>query len=90
MHGTSADSESRGRGLFLGYAMRPFFALAGLFAVVSMAAWMVWLGVHFANGVVTAELGPLPMYLWHGHELLFGYIPAVIAGFLLTAVPTWK
>jgi uncharacterized protein involved in response to NO len=26
---------------------------------------------------------------WHAHEFLFGYLTAVIAGFLLTAVPNW-
>ena len=26
---------------------------------------------------------------WHVHELLFGYVPAVVAGFLLTAIPNW-
>ena len=26
---------------------------------------------------------------WHVHELVYGYVPAVIAGFLLTAVPNW-
>ncbi len=77
------------RGLFLGQGLRPFFCFAGLFAVIAMLSWIAWLGVHFANGVVTAVLGPLPMYLWHAHELVFGYIPAVLAGFLLTAVPNW-
>jgi uncharacterized protein involved in response to NO len=28
-------------------------------------------------------------YEWHVHELVFGYVPAVVAGFLLTAVPNW-
>jgi uncharacterized protein involved in response to NO len=26
---------------------------------------------------------------WHVHELLFGYVPAIVAGFLLTAIPNW-
>jgi uncharacterized protein involved in response to NO len=26
---------------------------------------------------------------WHVHELLYGFLPAVVAGFLLTAVPNW-
>jgi uncharacterized protein involved in response to NO len=26
---------------------------------------------------------------WHVHEMLFGYIAAVVTGFLLTAVPNW-
>ena len=27
--------------------------------------------------------------LWHAHEMLFGYLAAAIAGFLLTAIPNW-
>jgi len=26
---------------------------------------------------------------WHAHELAYGYVPAIVAGFLLTAVPNW-
>jgi uncharacterized protein involved in response to NO len=26
---------------------------------------------------------------WHAHEFLFGYLSAVVAGFLLTAIPNW-
>jgi len=36
--------------------------------------------------------GPVDYYGmvgWHGHEMLFGYAMAVIAGFLLTAVRNW-
>ena len=36
-----------------------------------------------------APFGSLPPHLWHGHEMLFGFIGAAIAGFLLTAVPSW-
>jgi uncharacterized protein involved in response to NO len=65
------------------YGFRPFFLLAGLYAVIAMAAW-VWI---YAQGL--APLGSLPPFLWHGHEMLFGFIGAAIAGFLLTAVPSW-
>lgn len=30
-----------------------------------------------------------PPTMWHAHEMLFGFITAAIAGFLLTAVPSW-
>ncbi|HEU0224909.1 MAG TPA: NnrS family protein, partial [Steroidobacteraceae bacterium] len=33
--------------------------------------------------------GTYPPVLWHGHEMLFGFVGAAIAGFLLTAVPSW-
>ncbi|MEE9344949.1 MAG: NnrS family protein, partial [Methylococcales bacterium] len=43
---------------------RPFFLLAGLFAVVSMLIWM-------ALYLLGADLLPakLPSMLWHGHEM---------------------
>jgi uncharacterized protein involved in response to NO len=62
---------------------RPFFLLAGLWAAVGMGAWLIflWWGVlpptAFAPGV------------WHAHEMLFGYVVAAVAGFLLTALPNW-
>jgi uncharacterized protein involved in response to NO len=61
---------------------RPFYLLAGLFAAVSVALWAAqysgWLPVPY-----------LEAPLWHGHEMLFGYTLAVVAGFLLTAVRNW-
>ena len=62
---------------------RAFFGLAPLYAVLAMLLWMaLWLG-H-------ADLAlPVAPSFWHGHEMLFGYTCAVLAGFLLTAVPNW-
>jgi uncharacterized protein involved in response to NO len=54
---------------------RPFFALAALDAIAGAAPWL-------------APAGPLSAG-WHGEELLFGAVPAVMAGFLLTALPRW-
>ncbi|MDP6377189.1 MAG: NnrS family protein [Pseudomonadales bacterium] len=62
---------------------RPFFLGAGVFACASMGAWMVAL-----RGVVVPADGVVPL-LWHGHELVFGYAAAVLAGFLFTALPNW-
>ncbi len=61
---------------------RPFYLLAGIFAALSIVLW------------VCQYTGQLPAaYLrspaWHGHEMLFGYTMAVVAGFLLTAVANW-
>jgi len=63
---------------------RPFFLLAGLFAVVSM---LIWMALYLLN----ADILPtkLPSALWHGHEMVFGFSMAVISGFLLTAVRNW-
>ena len=65
------------------YGFRPFFLLAGLYAAGSMAAW-IWLLPRGAT-----PMSSLPPQLWHGHEMIFGFIAAAIAGFMLTAVPSW-
>jgi uncharacterized protein involved in response to NO len=62
---------------------RPFFLLAGLSAVLNLA---VWLAVLAFDGWQGAPLEPMR---WHMHEMLFGFVAAAIAGFLLTAVPNW-
>lgn len=62
---------------------RPFFTSAALWALVALALWLCAL-----SGALTlpTEFGPLA---WHRHEMLFGFVGAVIAGFLLTAIPNW-
>lgn len=52
-----------------------------------MVAVSVWLSV-FALGVHWPLAG-LPPMVWHAHEMIFGYVLAVVAGFLLTAVRNW-
>ena len=66
-----------------GYGFRPFFLAAGIAAVMLVPWWAgsVTLGIPLE----TAWPGPL----WHGHEMMFGFIVAAISGFLLTAVPSW-
>jgi uncharacterized protein involved in response to NO len=61
---------------------RPFFLAAGVYAVLMMG---LWLGV-LQGGLKTGDLSPA---IWHGHEMLFGFAVAVIAGFLLTAAQNW-
>ena len=65
----------------LNYGFRCFFLLAGIWAVLAMALWL-WV---LRGGT---WLGPDPL-LWHGHEMLIGFVGAAIAGFLLTAAPAW-
>ena len=63
---------------------RPFFLLAGLYAAFSVILWVLTY-----NATITPSL-PWDNYtLWHGHEMLFGFVTAVIAGFLLTAIANW-
>ena len=61
---------------------RPFYLLASIFSASSVLLW----AAQYSGWLPTAYLqGPL----WHGHEMLFGYTLAVVAGFLLTAVRAW-
>lgn len=61
---------------------RPFYLLASVFSACSVLLW----AAQYSGWLPAAYLqGPL----WHGHEMLFGYTMAVVAGFLLTAVRAW-
>jgi len=68
---------------FLSYGFRPFFLGAAVFGGLAIPVWVVL----FAGGVQAEFL--YPPREWHVHEMLFGFIPALIAGFLLTAMPNW-
>jgi uncharacterized protein involved in response to NO len=65
------------------YGFRPFFLLAGVHALVFVPLWL-WIRSH-----ASAPLSTLPPPFWHGHEMLYGFVVAAVAGFLLTAVPSW-
>ncbi|AWK89903.1 NnrS family protein [Azospirillum thermophilum] len=65
------------------YGFRPFFLAAGLSAAGFLAAWLAVL----VTG--TWPDGPIGPSIWHAHEMLFGFSAAAVAGFLLTAVPSW-
>ncbi len=73
----------------LSYGFRVFFLFAGLYGALAMAAWLAWIGLHALNFEVVGMSIALPPHLWHAHEMIFGYTFAVIAGFFLTAVPSW-
>lgn len=80
----SRSSASRAEPALLLLGFRPFFLLAASFAVLQLVFWL---------GVYTSGYQLITYYdraaVWHGHEMIFGYAVAVIAGFLLTAVPNW-
>ena len=81
----SRDGRGRIRAMppILHYGFRPFFFLAALHAGLAIPAWL-W--IYFAGVDIG---GPFDGMRWHAHEMLFGYLGAVIAGFILTAVPNW-
>ena len=62
---------------------RSFYLLAAAFAVVAILGWLGWYAGQLAFG------GPLTGVLWHSHEMAFGFVAAVLAGFLFTAVRNW-
>ncbi len=68
---------------FFSYGFRPFFLGAALFTGLAVLAWVALL-----TGQIQADF-LYPAREWHVHEMLFGYLPALIAGFLLTAMPNW-
>lgn len=67
----------------LSYPFRPFFLLASLYAGATV---LVWIGYLFAGW--PPSLGAAPIR-WHAHEMLLGFLPAAITGFLLTAMTNW-
>ncbi len=62
---------------------RPFYAVAGIFAVAAVGYWM------FAYRGLLPAGSYLNGMFWHGHEMVFGFAVAVMSGFLLTAVRNW-
>ena len=65
------------------YGFRPFFFFGACYSALAIAIWL-----PLFQGEVT-----LPTLFgardWHVHEMLFGFVPAVVTGFLLTALPNW-
>jgi uncharacterized protein involved in response to NO len=79
----SAASEAGSFGLW-GRAFRPFFLGLAIHTALALPWWiLVWLGW------LPAPRWLIPMW-WHGHEMMFGFVAAAIAGFLLTASPVWS
>ena len=67
----------------LSIGFRPFYFLAAAFAALAVPLWFA------AHGGWLPLTPALPAFLWHAHEMVFGFAPAVIVGFLLTAVRNW-
>jgi len=72
----------RGPVLF-SYGFRPFFLFGAVYAGLAVLAWL-----PMFNGKLELWTTFTPID-WHVHEMLYGYLPAVVTGFLLTAIPNW-
>ena len=64
-------------------AFRPFFLFGSLYAVLAVGFWLLNL-----SGKVSFSPYANPLF-WHAHEMIFGFVLAIIVGFLLTAVQNW-
>jgi uncharacterized protein involved in response to NO len=67
----------------LSYGFRPFFLFGSIYAGLAVLAW---LPIFYGELSVATTFIPLD---WHVHEMIYGYVAAVITGFLLTAIPNW-
>jgi uncharacterized protein involved in response to NO len=68
---------------FLSYGFRPFFLLGSVYAGLSI---LFWLPAYSGHVETFSAFAPID---WHVHEMLFGYLSAIVTGFLLTAIPNW-
>ncbi len=80
---TMSDHPTYQGPAFFSYGFRPFFFSAALFAGIAIPGWVL----IFA-GADDVEFLYAPRD-WHVHEMVFGFLPCVITGFLLTAIPNW-
>ncbi|MEF2074520.1 NnrS family protein [Consotaella aegiceratis] len=78
---TRARTEA---GWLFAASFRPFFLGASLLAATAVPVWVA----VFLGGV--AEVAGLAAPAWHAHEMVFGFLPAAIAGYLLSATPNWS
>jgi uncharacterized protein involved in response to NO len=67
----------------LSHGFRPFFLFAAVYAGAAVPLWLAMFSAHLSLPTAFAPRD------WHVHEMLFGYVSAVVAGFLLTAIPNW-
>lgn len=81
------SNDLRGRAqclrTLLSFGFRPFFLAAALWSGIAIG---VWIAMLVAGLRLPTRFDPLT---WHIHEMLFGFVLAAVAGFLLTAIPNW-
>jgi len=80
---TSPERASASVSQLFSYPFRIFFLSMTVLAIAAIPLWVMQV-----NGVISLPLA-MPGLFWHQHEMLFGFLSAAIAGFLLTAVCVW-
>ncbi|MDE2028663.1 MAG: NnrS family protein, partial [Candidatus Omnitrophica bacterium] len=77
------DKPQHDAPVLLQTGFRIFFLGGALYTVIAMLAWLAFYALGMPMNMV------MPPAVWHGHEMIFGFTMAVVAGFLLTAVINW-
>ena len=67
----------------LSYGFRPFFLFGAFYAGLALLLWLPMFEGRFERATAFSALD------WHIHEMLYGYVAAIVTGFLLTAIPNW-
>ncbi|MAZ05189.1 NnrS family protein [Marinobacter sp. SS8-8] len=80
---TTGQTDAASVSQLFSYPFRIFFLSMTALALLAIPLWVMQV-----NGVINLPLA-LPGLFWHQHEMLFGFLSAAIAGFLLTAVCVW-
>jgi uncharacterized protein involved in response to NO len=75
---------SRWRAPLWSSGFRPFFLFGLGYGLVTMVAWFGAATGAWSFAAALPALAP-----WHGHEMVFGFLAAIICGLLLTALPSW-
>ena len=82
MNGIPRRRDYRGPAVLF-YGFRPFFLFGAIYAGIAVLAWL-----PIFNGELILR-SAFSAVDWHVHEMLYGFLPAVVTGFLLTAIPNW-
>ena len=65
-------------------AFRPFYLLGAAYGALLLLVWPAAYAWQLAP-----PLADVPLAVWHGHEMVFGFASAIVCGILLTALPSW-
>src|SRR3546814_1961909 len=80
MTSTAAARRAYDGPALFSFGFRPFFFFGAIWSAVALPLWL-YSYFHGGAAALTRE--------GHIHEMIFGFLGAVIAGFLTTAVPNW-
>jgi hypothetical protein len=83
MNTASQDTSGRGNFAIFARGFRPFFFGAAIWAVIAIG---IWVDMLLTGVALPSRFHPLTSHI---HEMLFGFVMAAVAGFLLAAIPNW-